>query len=489
MALQTILGSKTLRRYAQILGQVLVGILAVAVVTGISYSLNFEMSSAGFLYLLSVVFIALTSGFWQATLISILAVLCLNYFFVKPIFTFYIAQTQDMVALAVFVISALVVSQLSAQKERHLQGKIREQQSVEKLYELSQSTLLLDLHQQPGPQIVRLIRQVFSLDAVSLYDPLEERVDCAGDCTEMEQHLARGAYLHDVSRDDIETHTLQRVLRLGIRSIGGLSLRGDMSPLMATALSSLTAIALERYRSFEKETHAEAARQSEELRVAVLDALAHAFKTPLTVIRTASSGLLEMGLLAKQRELALLIDVESIQLNDLATQLLQTARLEAGELRVQKENVVVTSVIQGVLREHSSKLRGHPIEVLVQEDSLTTHGDSSLIAIILSQFVDNAAKYSSAGSPISIAARKGHSEVLISVHNEGPAIPMQDRERIFERFYRCSGLQDIAAGTGLGLSIAKKAADAQQGHVWVISGEHDGTTFYLSLPQAKGLNI
>lgn len=188
----------------------------------------------------------------------------------------------------------------------------------------------------------------------------------------------------------------------------------------------------------------------------------------------------------KQHELAFLIDQESVQLNDLATRLLQTARLEAGEFHVRKENVVVTSIIQGVLREYASKLRGHPIEVLVPDHSLTTHGDSSLIATIVSQFVDNAAKYSPANSLISIAARKGHSEVLISVHNEGPAIPMQDRDRIFERFYRCSGLQDVAAGTGLGLSIAKKAADAQQGHVWVISGEHDGTTFYLALPQAKG---
>lgn len=486
MALQAIFESKTLRRSANILGQAATSVLIIATVTSASYSLSFEMSSAGFLYLLGVVFIALTGGFWQATLASVFAVLCLNYFFVKPILTFYIAQTQDMVALAVFVICALVVSRLSAQKERTLKEKNQQQQILEKLYELSRSTLLLDLHQPPGPQLVRLIREVFDLDAVALYDPLEERVDSAGICTEIEQHLARGAYLHEISRDDTSTHTLQLVLRLGVRSIGGLLLRGEISPPMANALSSLTAIALERYRSFERETHAEAARQSEELRVAVLDALAHAFKTPLTVIRTASSGLLEMGLLPKQHDLTLLIDQESIHLNELATRLLQTARLEAGELRAQEENVVVSSVIQGVLREYAAKLLGHPIEVVVPDISLTTQGDSSLIATIVSQFVDNAAKYSIAGSPICVTARKGHSEVLISVHNEGPAIPMRDRDNIFERFYRCSKLKDIAAGTGLGLSIAKKAADAQHGHVWVISGENTGTTFYLSLPQAKG---
>jgi two-component system sensor histidine kinase KdpD len=105
--------------------------------------------------------------------------------------------------------------------------------------------------------------------------------------------------------------------------------------------------------------------------------------------------------------------------------------------------------------------------------------------MILVQYMDNAAKYSIPGSPIEIAAKESRSEVLISVHNEGPTIRMEDRDRIFERFYRGPDTQHSADGTGIGLSIVKKAAEAHRGHVWVISDEKEGTTFYLSLPQAS----
>lgn len=459
--------------------------MAIALLTIAAYSLHFKLSSAGFLDLLVIVLVALAWGFWQATAISLIAVLCLNYFFTQPVFSFYIADAQDWVALGAFEVSALIVSGLSARNALHMQENILQQQNIERLYELSRSTLLLDLHQAPGPQIVRLIQQIFNLEVVALYDPLLGRVDKVGYCGEVEEQLARGAYLQESSLDDQRAQISQRVLRLGIHSSGGLVLRGSLTSAMANALASLTAIALERYQSFERESHAKAAHQSEELRAAVLDALAHAFKTPLTAIRTASSGLLEIGgLNVSQYELADLIDQQSIYLNALVTRLLRTARLDEGEFHVRKEEVEVLSVIDSVLHEQTGKLFGHPIEVEVEDPLLRTQGDSSLIATIILQFVDNAVKYSISGSKISIAATKRHSEVLISVHNEGPTISIEDRDRIFERFYRCSDSKEIAAGTGIGLSIAKKAADAQHGHVWVISGEDKGTTFFLSLPQA-----
>jgi two-component system sensor histidine kinase KdpD len=473
-----------LKGYAAPIAQAIAGVAAVALLTGIGYFLHFEISTTGFIYLLIVLIVAMESGFWQATTTSIVAVLCLNYFFVKPILTFYIDDPRDWVALCVFEITALIVSRMSAKGDRYVKETLLQKQNIEKLYELSRSTLLLDLHQAPGPQIVRLIQRVFDLEAVALFDSSLGHIDKSGDCTALEEQLARGAYLQDASRDDPETRTSQRALRLGVHSIGGLALRGNQTPAVANALASLTAIALDRYRSFEKESHIEAAHQSEELRTAVLDALAHAFKTPLTVIRTASSGLLTMGGLdTGQHELATLIDEQSIALNELATRLLQTARLEAEEIVIQREQVVITSVIDKVLRDQSDELMGHPIEVAVKDKTLTTRGDSSLIATVVSQFVDNAAKYSSPGSTICVAAEKSHSEVVISVHNEGPAIRMEDRDRIFERFYRCKESRTFVPGTGIGLSIAKKAADAHHGHVWVISGENQGTTFFLSLPQ------
>jgi signal transduction histidine kinase len=101
----------------------------------------------------------------------------------------------------------------------------------------------------------------------------------------------------------------------------------------------------------------------------------------------------------------------------------------------------------------------------------------------LAQYLDNAVKYSFLGTAIKVAARASHSEVLISVHNYGPAIPISDRERVFQRFYRSEGSKNLALGTGIGLSAVKMTADAHRGHVWVISDADEGTTFFLSLPQ------
>jgi two-component system sensor histidine kinase KdpD len=251
-------------------------------------------------------------------------------------------------------------------------------------------------------------------------------------------------------------------------------------------LASLASIAFERVHSFEKENRAEAARQSEQLRTAVLDSLAHAFKTPLTAIRTASSGMLEMGgLTSAQAELATLIEEESVKLNELCTRLLQTARLEAEQLSFEKDDLVVSQLISHAVAEQAGRVADHQVEVSVSDPNLAVRGDKELLTMILVQYMDNAAKYSVPGSTIGISVKESRSEVLISVHNDGPAIRIEDRDRIFDRFYRSPDTQHAAPGTGVGLSIVKKAAEAHRGHVWVISDEKEGTTFYLSLPQAS----
>jgi two-component system sensor histidine kinase KdpD len=255
--------------------------------------------------------------------------------------------------------------------------------------------------------------------------------------------------------------------------------------MIASAIASLTAIALERYRSFDNETRAESAQQAEQLRVAVLDALAHAFKTPLTAIRTASSGLLEMGTLDKtQTELAALIDEESVNLNNLCTRLLQTAKLEAASVTLRTEPVIVSKLVKDVVSGLSSALRGHPVALSIDEQAAPLQGDPELLEMILTQYLDNAAKYSAPDASIDIAVRESDAELVLSVRNQGSVIDMQDRERVFERFYRSSDAKQRAAGAGVGLSIVKKAAEAHRGHVWVISAE-EGTTFYLSIPKVQ----
>jgi two-component system sensor histidine kinase KdpD len=457
----------------------------IGLLTFCSFVLRLELSTAGFLYLLTVVVVAQTCGLRQATLASLIAVACLDYFIVPPIFSFEFGSTRNLVALATFEFCALTVSRLSAREKRHALDARRRRKSMEKLYAVSRETLQLDLRAAPGPQIAELIRKQFLLECVAIYDESLARADCSGAALGNEHELVRAAYIDGVDRDDPMAGVCQRILRANHRLTGALYLRGEFDPLTGDALASLTAIALERSRSFEKESLAEAARQSEQMRTAVLDALAHAFKTPLTAIRTASAGLLEIGGLSEpQLDLASLVEEQSEQLNDLTTRLLQTARLDAAAPGVQPEQVMVSGLIHEVLSDQRRKLNQHPVEVAISDRTLTTEGDRGLLATIVSQFVDNAAKYSAPGTPIRVSAEGHHSQIVISVHNEGVPIRLEDRERIFERFYRCPDTKDAAPGTGIGLSIARKAAEAHHGHVWVISGEGEGNTFFVSLPQS-----
>jgi two-component system sensor histidine kinase KdpD len=355
---------------------------------------------------------------------------------------------------------------------------------MEQLYELSRNSLLMDLHQPPGPQLAVLIQRIFSTSAVALFDWNLNRTDRAGDWAAGEEELAKAAFDADLGQDDAHTQTRQRILRTGAGAVGALVLRGQSSALVADALASLSAIAVDRYQSFEKEERAESARKSEQLRAAVMDALAHEFKTPLTAVQTASSGLLELkGLSDSQIDLVRLIDDEAVRLNALCTRLLRTAKLEAQQLDLEMEEVKLKSLIDEVVADASRgrEERGR-MNIAIDDSELSVRVDRGLLAMILAQYIDNARKYSTPGTPIEIAARRSRTEVLISVHNFGPTIPLEDREQVFERFYRSSALKEVVAGTGIGLSIVRKAAEAHHGHVWVISDEKEGTTFFLSLP-------
>ena len=148
-----------------------------------------------------------------------------------------------------------------------------------------------------------------------------------------------------------------------------------------------------------------------------------------------------------------------------------------------KDEIAIADLVSKVIREQSGRMAGHPIELAVADPGLTIEGDIELLSMALVQFLDNAAKYSYPGMEVKVAAWESHAEVLMSVHNFGPTIPIKDRDRIFQRFYRSDGSKDMAAGTGIGLSTVKMAAEAHQGHAWVISDAQEGTTFFLSLPQ------
>jgi len=472
---------------ARMFGETLAGCWVIGLLTFTGFVLHFNPAPVGFLFLLVVVCVAILCGFWQASIVSVLACCCLDYFFYPPILHFSIADPADWVALGSFEVSALLVSRLSSRERLTSREAQLQRTSMEQLYELSRSTLLINLHKPPGPQLVHLIQRIFAAEAVAIFDANSGTSDVAGNWTPGEEEIAKECYLAQADDEDYATHTSRRLLRVGAESIGAMAIRGDLGTLVVDALTSLTAVTLDRCVFFAKESQVEAAHQSERLRAAVLDSLAHAVKTPLTAIQSASAGIAEVGKLNHaQEELVGLIEDETSKLTLLSTRLLQTAQLEADEFNIAKDEIVVSDLVDVVLKEHQGRMADHPLEVAVPDPTLTIRGDRDLLTMALTQFLDNATKYSFAGTTVKVSAWESHKELMLSVHNFGPAIPIADRERIFQRFYRSEEARHMAAGTGIGLSTVLMAAEAHRGHVWVISNADEGTTFYLSLPLNGG---
>jgi two-component system sensor histidine kinase KdpD len=471
-----------LPRIARVLAQSLTAIAVIASLTSVGFSLHASSLTMGCLYFVFVVTVASLTGFRQATFASLLAVAMLDYYFVPPIFSFSMAVPQDYVALAGFEAVALVISRLHAIERKGSREVIVHRTSMEQLYELSRSLLLMDMRQAPGSQLVVLIHRIFNAKAVSIYDFNLGRQDRAGEWSVGEEDVAKDLFLLGSPQDNHRTDTAQRILQTGSGRVGALVVRGELSPLIVDALASLTAIAIDRHQSFEKEEISENASKGEQLRAAVMDALAHEFKTPLTAMQTSSSGLLELGGLTDlQRDLVTLIDDETSRLNKLCTRLLVTAKLEAEQMGLQTDDVNVKELVSEVLAANPSKTDSNRIQIAVDPE-LNLFVDRGLLAMILEQYIHNALKYSTPGTLIDIAARASHAEVILSVHNYGPTIRIEDRERVFDRFYRAPDLKDSVSGTGIGLSVVRKAAEAHHGHVWVISDDKEGTTFFLSLP-------
>ena len=462
----------------------LLGVGAALSITCVAYNLRFNLSSATSLHLLLVTLIALQWGFLEASVVSLVSVACLDYFFTEPLFKFYMADSHDWVALVTFESVALIVTRLSNQVSRHARASETHGASLQKLYELSQSILLLDRQKPIEQQLASLIRDTFHVQGVALWNAYDLRISTHGICDVSEDEI-RCTYFTERNEDDALTHSSRRVLRSGTRAIGALVICGhslDASSINATA--SLSAVAIERARSFSAESTAEAARQGEQLRSAILDGLAHAFKTPLTTIKSCSSGLIEMDRMdGTEKRLVVLIDQEVSRLSDLTTRLMRTARVDNATLSPKRERLQVESILEQTIAESAQQLSGHPIAIHLDAHLKTIWADRQLLKMALAQLLDNAAKYSSPGSCITIEGLQEPAEILISVRNEGSFIPAEEREKIFERFYRSPGSNRRAPGTGIGLSVVKQVTESHRGRAWVNSDPQTGTTFFLSLPR------
>ena len=459
------------------------GIVVVILVAALAHWSGWLSPVALLLYLLIVVPTALLCGFSQAAIVSLSAVVAHSFFTTRQHQLNLATDPTNTVTLLAFVLVALTVSRLSAR----VTGHAREAESwggqMHDLYEFTRQTLQMNLHVEPGPQLAELVHEIFSLEAVAVFDADLHDVYQAGIWNVDPQELAQNVYYFETSDDDPETGIGRRVVRLGTVPVGSLVVRGETSPLTNNAIASLIAITFDRYRAFANESRIETERRTEQLRSTVLDSLAHAYKTPLTAIRAASTGLGEMGNLSEgQAELVALIDEQTGLLSDLTTRLLTTARLDAGEVTIDAKPVGVGSLIEEVVDSLRDRLATMKVAIELKDDNMILCCDRQLIVMLLTQYVDNACKYAIFGTTITIGVAHENKEAIFSVHSYGPVIPIADRERIFDRYYRASTYSNRAPGTGIGLSVAKRVALIHGGYVWVTSDEIDGTTFYAAIP-------
>ena len=459
------------------------GVATVILVAALAHWLSWLLPVAVLLYLAIVVATALLCGFWQAAVVSLSAVIAQSWFIARSPQLTLAAAPADTITLIVFLLVALTVSRLSASVIGHARDAKASDRQMEDLYEFTRHTLQMNLHMEPGPQLAELVHEVFNLEAVALFDADLHDVYQAGYWATDPQELAQNVYYFETSDDDIETGIGRRVLRLGSVPVGSLVVRGDTSPLTNNAIASLIAITFDRYRAFANESRIETERRTEQLRATVLDSLAHAYKTPLTAIRAASTGLNEMGRLSPgQADLVALIDEQAGLLGDLTTRLLMTARLDGGDVSTHAAQVSVGSLMEETLGGLRDRLASVKIALEIEDENLVLSCDQQLMVMLLTQYIDNACKYSNFGTTITIRVSAAVGEAIFSVHSYGPVIPMADRERIFDRYYRSSTYSNRAPGTGIGLSVAKRAAQIHGGYVWVTSDEEEGTAFYAAIP-------
>ena len=354
-----------------------------------------------------------------------------------------------------------------------------------RLYELAQELLASDPNVTIGIDLLKPFKSRFGLGAVCLFDAITAQLQLDGESLEHLAEKTRTAYISKRNFQDGDTGVAVRVLQNGGQVIGAIGFEGlhDVE-LTAEPLAALAAVMMERTRAFRRASHAAAATEAEVFRGAVLDALAHEFKTPLATIITAAGGLKEAGpLRSEQRELAEMVESEASRLGQLTSRLLRLARLDRDEVKPQMELTDLEKVVESVVDQYGQRWPERRL-LLTKGDSVYVLADQELLWLGLGQLLDNACKYSGTGSDIRVSIEPLDESIVVRVWNNGTPIPSVEQARIFERFYRGVDARRQAPGSGLGLYVARKIALAHGGNLDMEEpGESGtGTAFRFTIP-------
>jgi two-component system sensor histidine kinase KdpD len=508
--------SRTPTRYAVTLA--IVGAITL-VIAGIRQGA--DVSNASMVYLLAVLASAVLFGRGPAIAAAVASFLAFNFFFVEPRYQFTVSDNDEWVALGLLLVSGVITAQLATLlRERARESERREEEAVV-LYDV------VRWMSDPGLEraltgVAERLRAELGLAAVTvvLGGDVNVRVQAdAGDTEAIrlasetaglpemvlgpapglssEQRAGSGRWIRvvpPVSRGGrVRDRRISTVpVSANGRQVGSIILvrRLDEANLDATDDRLLTAVAqqigqaLERLELRRQATEAEVLRRTDELRTALVNAVSHDLRTPLSSIIASAGSLRQTDVEwseAEEREFVDSILTEAERLNRLVGNLLDLSRIESGSLQPDKGWYDLSSLATDVVNRISRDATDHTIRLEAPDEMPPLLFDYVEVDQVISNLLENAIKHTPEGTEITVSVRPQPSDVLVSVEDSGPGMPEQDLPQIFKPFYR--GQNGAGAkGSGLGLAIARGIVEAHGGRIWAENRREGGARFVFSLP-------
>ena len=470
------------------IGFVVAAILLASITLGYSRVIHVNQTTVALSFLLAILAVSAVWGMVVPVVMSVAAMLLFNYFFLPPIGTFTIADPQNWVALFAFLFTSIMGSQLSARIRKEANAAHGRRRELERLYAFSQKLLGEGNVIQLMNAIPNFLVDTFEAGAAELFVPQKDKFYRSGyGAAQIDEEQMKAAFLRDETVSDNLQGLYFLPIRMGVKPIGSLGISGArLSRQTLDAISSLVAIAMERARAVEQIGETEAERQGERLKSALLDSIAHDFRTPLTAIKAAATDLLASSSTQnhQQHELLTIINEECDRLNHLVEEAAEMARLEAGELQLHLKPLSVAEIIDAAVQHLRKSLGDRQIIVKVGPEVPQVRADLDRTKDILVQLIDNAHLYSPKDQPVTISADATGDFVTLSVADRGPGIDPFEQGLIFDKFYRGRDQRYQVRGTGMGLPIARAIVAAHGGNISVTSQLGHGSVFSFTLPVA-----
>jgi two-component system, OmpR family, sensor histidine kinase KdpD len=460
----------------------------------------FDLANIVMLFLLTVVLIAVKFGRGPAVLGAFVSVASFDFFFVPPRFSFAVTDVQYLLTLVVMLAIALITGQMTAGLRYQARIASSREERASALYEFARDMSSLLQTDQVVEAANKFIAGTFRANVAILIPDDHDRLELygpAGLALTTDLHAA-AQWAYDQSQpagagtDTLPgSEFLYLPLRAPMRTRGVLAIKAANRRLLMVpeqrrhldTFAALVAIALERVHYVEVAQQALIRMESERLRNSLLAALSHDLRTPLAAVvgLAESLELTKPELTGLQRDTAQAIAEEARRMNALVNNLLDMARIESGDVKLRREWQSVEEVVGSALNAARSALIHQRVEVALPPDLPLVEFDATLIERVLYNLLENAGKYTPAGTIIRIAAEASGNQLLVTVSDDGPGVPQAQREAIFDKFTRGSR-ESATPGVGLGLAISRAIVEAHRGRIWVEDNVGRGSRFCFTLP-------